>query len=233
MWSVWFLWFVWWSCAWLNHDISKITQFPTQSILIALCLERARLPLGYLIYIKPKIHLSFTFYSIFLSMIFQKSEGHFWQRVHRWNKWNLIWKEPSGGRAEIENVNCATGAIFNFNSATKGCFSNPTSLLSSMDYCSKNCPSDSCIPGEVCRSNRVFTLMETGWQIPFLFSQTLCDSLYFNNFHTLRLNKSFKGQFINNCLHLYNFLYLFSCCSRTWHPWTKTCFTLQHLKQTF
>ncbi len=27
----------------------------------------------------------------------------FWQRVHRWQKWNQFWKAPPGGQAEIKN----------------------------------------------------------------------------------------------------------------------------------
>ncbi len=91
---------------------------------------------------KPKNSCLFTFGPIFLQLDrLSKIWGAlFWQRVHRCKKCPDIWKVTSSGRAEIENVNYASGNIFNFTSATRVHFSTLTSLFSSMDRLSKNAP---------------------------------------------------------------------------------------------
>ena len=64
----------------------------------------------------------------------------FCQRVHRSEKCTDIWKLTSSGSAEIENAKIVYGFshIFNFSSATRGCFLNLTSFFPSMDNSSKN-----------------------------------------------------------------------------------------------
>ncbi len=46
----------------------------------------------------------------------------FGPKAHSLENWSQLSKAPPDGRAEIENVKCATGDIFNVNSATKRCF---------------------------------------------------------------------------------------------------------------
>ncbi len=65
--------------------------------------------------------------------MYQQSEGNLWQTFHRLQQWSQIWKTLPNCRPQIENVNHATSAIFNFTSSTRGCFPNLTSLVSSMD----------------------------------------------------------------------------------------------------
>ncbi len=79
---------------------------------------------------KPKKQLSFTFCRMSVC----------WQRVHRCEKCPDIWKVTSSGRAEIENVNYASGDIFNFTFATRVHFSTLTSVFHLWTSSQKNAP---------------------------------------------------------------------------------------------
>ena len=75
---------------------------------------------------RPLIYISFDISINTLS--FKNLDVLFGRRVHRCKKCTNIWKVPSSGRAEIENVKITSGSIFNFSSATRGHFSNVSAI---------------------------------------------------------------------------------------------------------
>ena len=82
----------------------------------------------------PKTAVFYILHDIFKTKpSFENPRGIFFQRVPCCKKYVDIWKATSSGRAEIENLNHASGDVFNFNSATRVRFSTLTSLFQPMD----------------------------------------------------------------------------------------------------